>query len=169
MSDIVPVVRLLDEIGLRYRQPDAHHAHLSFRGNQVDFDVLLIGLGPLLSLVAYAEPQLPASRVDEAIRLANALNAAHLRWGALWIQPEQRKLAFEVALPVGAGVTREALELALGAVPFTRCWPAFAQVAWTGATAADALRAWSDEREGGPEDASPVDAPESDLPPAVEF
>jgi hypothetical protein len=126
MNDITPVLLLLDAMSLRYEQVDVRCVRLGFNGEHISFEVLLIAEKPLLSLVAIAEPRIPAARVDEAIRLANRINAQAMRLGMLWIHPEKRTLGFEVALPTVAGVSPEALDLVLGTIPLNVFWPAFA-------------------------------------------
>ena len=178
MRDIRDIFCHLDELGLRYEQQDERSVALSFSGKHVSYDVFIIWLGPVLSIIATAEGRLPEACLDEAIRLANALNAQRIAWGAFWVRPDQRALGFELAMPCRAGISREDLELAFGAVPLNHFWPAFARVAWAGLDAQQALRTL--DKAGHPGGVGPADAdpppdtgsapkPDTDLGPPVTF
>jgi hypothetical protein len=171
MNDITQVTRLLDEMELRYQQQGERSVALSFSGKHTSYDLFVVCLGPLLSVMATADSRLPAGCLDEAIRLANHLNAERIAWGAFWVRPEQRALGFELALPCRAGVSREDLEMAFSAIPLNHFWPAFARVAWAGLDARQALGSMDEAPRSADHHASPGDVAESgsDLEPPVMF
>jgi hypothetical protein len=167
MKDVSGLLPLLDSMGLKYQQLDELCVRMGFTAPHTSYEVLLIAGGPLLSLAATAESRLPAGRMDEAVKLANLLNATRIRWGAFWVHPERRNLGFELALPSLNGVTREELGMALGAIALNAFWPAFARVAWAGLDAAAALDASAKEIAEDDED-DEDDDPSGDARPSDE-
>lgn len=169
MNDISHVIRLLDEMELRYQQQDERSVSLSFSGTHTSYDLFMIWLGPLLSVMATADARLPAECLDEAIRLANHLNAERIAWGAFWVRPDQRVLGFELAMPCRAGISRDDLEMAFSAIPLSHFWPAFARVAWAGLDARQALAALAEAPRPSTEKPVAEDAPESEPEPGLDL
>ena len=82
----------------------------------------------------------PRPRLEEAIRVANLLNASKLMFGSFWIDPGRRRVAFEVTIAASDAPTREQVDLAMAALSqIDDCFPILAAVIWGGMTAEAAL------------------------------
>ncbi|RIK41770.1 MAG: hypothetical protein DCC58_12035 [Chloroflexi bacterium] len=143
----------MDALGLRFTRRDDGRVQTGFAGRNTDYTLFLEADGPLVSVVAPELARIPASRMREAIELANLLNASRLRWGNFWVHPTFRVLAFELAIIAPGELTSDHMGYALAAAhACDDYFPAFGQVIWAGVTAEEAVAALSQGRSDDTDD-----------------
>ena len=132
MSVIDQIVEHLTELGLKSMRADEHTVILGFAGKQLSYQLAFRHGGPLVSVIAQGLLSVPKPMLAEGMKLANGVNATRLRWGAFWIGPETRSLAFELGFPVEDTVRVFDVAAALGAVASALdCfYPEFARLVW---------------------------------------
>ena len=131
----------LTRLELRYQRLAEEGFQLGFSGKHSAYSVLIDARPPLLRFFAPDVLLVPPSRLDEALRLVNTVNAVHLRAGAFWVRPSDGGLSFELVLPSPAEATFEQVggALALVTSAVDTFFPAIARVVWGGLGATAAL------------------------------
>lgn len=117
---------------------------MSFAGKNISYRVGVTASGPLVHIWAVPEiGTVDERRLGEVLRLANRLNARNVLWGSFWVDPEERKLTFELVIAApGEELTREHVGMAIAALhSVDNAFPAFAAVIWAGLSAEQAILA----------------------------
>lgn len=155
MTSIDQIADHLTALGLRFRRRD-DRIDVGFDGDNVTYEAAITARPGLVSVLAWSIAVIPEARIDETIRLANLVNATRLSYGTFWVEPDDRRLAFEVPIPAPDGSAMDQVRMAmrvLGAIDVL--YPAFARVIWGGMDARSALECAGSESptaESGPED-----------------
>lgn len=140
MNSLDLIEQVLRENQIPYLRPTADRILTGSGGRHTEVEISILAQDPLVSLVARSLASVRPSRRDEAVRLANLLNATCLRWGAFWISPDNH-LAFELAV-IAPADGLQAEQFAAGfqtLVTLDQYFPAFAAVLWGEASAEAAL------------------------------
>jgi hypothetical protein len=146
MNIMDDVANHLEALELRFRRLDEDHILLAFGVRNLSYELLIIDREPVLRFVAPSIAVIPQRRLPEVIRAANHLNALLVRWGAFWVDPEDNRLGFELAMPATDEVSRRSISCAVGAVSAVDFFfPVFAKVIWAGMGVEEALAAVSAE------------------------
>ena len=147
MTTIEQIAEHLTASGLRFGRPDDERIDIGFNGDNTSYEAIITARGYLISVVAPNVALLPDDRLDEAIRLANLLNARRMAYGCFWVEPARRRLAFEVAISAPEGPSLVQVWMAMSALnAIDDFFPAFARVLWGGASAEEALSPPNPER-----------------------
>jgi hypothetical protein len=152
MSELDQVATHLQTLGLHFEQLGQERIALELVGDNARFQIFILAQDGIVSFVAPGLAIMPEHRVDDAIRLANLLNARRLQLGWFWVEPSQRRLAFEVPVQAPDGVSLEQVRRALSALrAMDFFYPAFARTVWGGMSPLAALgESDPDDRDDGP-------------------
>jgi hypothetical protein len=160
MNGIDRIAEHLTSGRYRFRQCKGERIDIGFDGDNTWYQAVITVRGPMVSVLVQAVIVAPRDRLEETLRLANMLNALRVPYGHFWVHPTERRLAFEVHVPVVDDVSQEQVRrsmVALGAVDYF--YPLFARVIWQGMSAEEAMmsESTSNAADEHPESDPPLD------------